>query len=462
MSSSSWIWVRMSRIVCWVRASGSVEHVGLMECRTKAELASLARHSKLWTRQSSPHHIHTQCWYNRLHAHHIRPAPPAAIGCKYVPPSLFFFYDTVMRPFLRPTWPTHSSLLAWLPRATPHRIPRRIATTSAQNAAPVDLPRMIISPGSAHHNSLPTFLDYAKRTNLSSHAALYIGTHYEYTSALALMRLGFSLLRVGRTSDAGIDLIGHWILAPLRGPLPVIIQCKARKISVNPSHIRELEGSFHGIPANWKQKDVLGLLVTTKKATKGVLEALGRSQWPMGFVLVSREGLIQQFVWNRAASDRGLEGVGVTVRHTPRILLSDAEHETEDDSGTSKKRSAKFKNAGTRRDIQLTWMGSPIFPERKHLEKETLDLMRSISTDDKVPVVEKRRPGRPKGSKNKPVPKATEVVAPRPRGRPKGTTKHYVDKMPSPRGGLVPLTLKTCCGRPKGSKTKRKTPVDAE
>ncbi|EMD62530.1 hypothetical protein GGP41_001958 [Bipolaris sorokiniana] len=396
-----------------------------------------------------------------------------------------------MRPSLRPTWPTNSSLLAWLPRATPHRVPRRIATTSAHNAAPVDLPKMVLSPGSPHHNSLPTFLDYAKRTNLALDSTLFIGTHYEYTSALALMRLGFSLLRIGRTSDAGIDLIGHWVLAPLREPLPVIIQCKARKISVNPSHIRELEGSFCGIPPDWTKKDVLGLLVTTKKATRGVLEAVGHSHWPMGFVLISQQGLIQQFVWNRAACDRGLEGVGVTVRHTPRILLPDAEHETEqDESGTAKKRLAKFKNAGTRRDIQLTWMGSPIFPERKDLDQETLGLMRQIPADDKVVKVakvakvatvvamEKRRPGRPKGSKNKPLVEATETVGPRPRGRPKGsknqstlqaekeatykprgrpkgTTKHYAEKMPFPRGGLVPRTLKSYCGRPKGAKTKR-------
>ena len=369
-----------------------------------------------------------------------------------------------MRPSLRPTWPRHTSLLAWLPRATPHRIPRRIATTCAQNAAPIDLPKLILAPGSPYHNSLPTFLDYAKRINLDPSSAQFVGTHYEYTSALALMRLGFSLLRIGRTRDAGIDLIGHWVLAPLREPFPVIIQCKARKISCSPSHIRELEGSFLGTPPDWRNKDVLGLLVTTKKATRGILEALGHSQYPMGFVLVSREGLIQQFVWNRAASERGLEGVGVTVRYTPRVLLSAAEHETERDGSTiSRKRSTKFKNAGARRDIQLTWMGSPIFPGRKDLEQETLELMRYIATEDELPAadaVEKRRPGRPKGSKNKPVAQVTEEVAPKPRGRPKGSTKHYADKMPKPRGGLVPLAPKDYSGRPKGSKTKRRKPVE--
>jgi len=163
-----------------------------------------------------------------------------------------------------------------------------------------------LPPKTLKHNSLQSFIEYAKRTELPSHKTVYVGTHYEYITSLALMRLGFSTIRIGGRSDAGIDLIGHWVLAPLREPLPVIIQCKARKIPTNPKHIRELEGSFHGIPYEWKSKEVFGLLVTTVKATKGVLEALSQSRCPMGFVLISRDGLIQQFAWNRAASEKGL------------------------------------------------------------------------------------------------------------------------------------------------------------
>ncbi|KAF1835944.1 hypothetical protein BDW02DRAFT_567546 [Decorospora gaudefroyi] len=371
-----------------------------------------------------------------------------------------------MRPSLRPTWPKQRSLHAWLPRAPPHRVPRRIATTHAQNAAPVDMPKLVVSPGSAHHNSLLSFVEYAKRVNLASGNSVYVGTHYEYTSALALMRLGFSLLRIGRKDDAGIDLIGHWVLAPLREPLPVIIQCKARRMSVSPAHIRELEGAFRGIPPDWRNKDVLGLLVTTLKATKGVLEAVGMSRWPMGFVLVTKTGLVQQFLWNRAASERGLEGVGVTVRHTPRALLAElGEEETEEPSPkTPKKRLAKFKNAGTRKDIQLTWMGSPIFPDRETLDQETVQLMHRVShapgqgrakgsknkvvaeeipppkpqvppTADTEPAPKRR--GRPIGSKTKPRPIA--VDEPRLRGRPKGTTTPFADKVPRPRGGQIPI-----------------------
>ncbi|KAL1795904.1 hypothetical protein ACET3X_006128 [Alternaria dauci] len=351
-----------------------------------------------------------------------------------------------MQPFLRPSWPNRTPILAWLPRTTPHRVPHRIATTSARNAAPVDLPSLIVSPGSKHHNSLPSYIEWAERTGKSLTSTVSIGTLYEYMSALALMRLGFSLLRVGRGGDAGIDLIGHWVLAPLREPLPIIIQCKSRRIVCSPSQIRELEGSFQGIPPAWQNKDVMGLLVTTRKATIGVLRAMGQSRWPMGFVLISREGLIEQFVWNRAASEKGLQGVGVTLRHTPRALLAEPEEEVGKDEKVSKKIRAKFKNAGTRKDIQLTWMGSPIFPGRDTLDEETVKLIHQLA-----PIEEKASS----------VAEEEEKTS-RPVGRP---VKLWSDRSPKPRGGQIPDVVKDpsgghVTGRPPGSKTKtRNTPA---
>lgn len=283
-----------------------------------------------------------------------------------------------MRLSTRPPWRRQASLLPWLSRPPPQNlVPRRIATTSAANAAPVDIPKVVITPGSSHHNSLPSFIEYAKRTKLARSTTVYVGTHFEYVSALALQRLGFSLLRVGRRFDAGIDLVGHWVLAPLREPLPVIIQCKARQRSTTPAHVRELEGSFHGVPPHWRNKAVLGLLVTNKKATKGVLEALGKSQWPMGFVLVTLDGTVQQFLWNRAASEQGLEGVSVTVRHTP--LSPDSSPTPPNSSSSKKRKSAKPASTGTKKDIQLTWMGSPIFADRGDtLDPETIALMSDV------------------------------------------------------------------------------------
>lgn len=384
---------------------------------------------------------------------------------------------SVMRPHLRVAWLRHASL-PWHPRAPPQSlVPRRIATTSAQNAAPIDLPKLLVRHGAKDHNSLASFIDYANRTNLSPLRTYYIGTHYEYTTALSFMRLGFSLIRTGKKNDAGIDLIGHWVLAPLSEPLPVIIQCKARKCSLGPAHVRELEGSFRGIPPDWKGKPVLGLLVTTLKATKGTLDALARSPWPMGFVMMSRQGLVQQFVWNRAASDRGLQGVGVTVRHTPRILLSESEREPEEE-GQSKKRKTNFANAGTQKDIQLTWMGSPIFPERHTLDQDTLALINLVEPEETFAPVSprakpRRGPGRPKKVDQAQLAALWKNAL-------KGTgigRRPTVHLAPSPRGGQIAKPRKTAVvarpvrpknaekrkvGRPKGSKNKPKIDIEAE
>jgi hypothetical protein len=182
----------------------------------------------------------------------------------------------------------------------------------------------------------------------------------------------------------------------------------------------------------------------------------------MGFVLISREGLIEQFVWNRAASEKGLQGVGVTVRHTPRALLVEP-GELEGDAKDSKKRQAKFKNTGTQKDIQLTWMGSPIFPDRDNLDQETLKLIRQISPSNEeapapaVAEVQKKPRGRPKGPTEVIVAKPT---APKPVGR---RVKIWTERAPSPRGGRIPRLVKEprgghVNGRPLGSKTKLKEP----
>lgn len=214
------------------------------------------------------------------------------------------------------------------------------------------------------------------------------------------------------------------------------------------------------MPPGWRNKPVLGLLVTTLKATKGTMEAIGRSHWPMGFVMMSRQGLIQQFLWNRAASDRGLQGVGVTVRHTPRILLSEADleqEEGEEDTTQPKKPPSKFANAGTQKDIQLTWMGSPIFPERTTLDQETLDLMDLNALEDPPASVDtagkpNRGPGRPR----------KEAPAVRIKKGPPAT-KHLA---PYPRGGQVSKPRRPAeavkTGRPKGAKNKVKAPSDAD
>lgn len=341
-------------------------------------------------------------------------------------------------------------------------VPRRILATSTTNPAPIDIPKLIISPGSTHHNSLPSFLEYATRKNLAPTRTVYVGTHYEYTVALSLLRLGFSLLRTGRRSDAGIDLIGHWVLPPLREPLPIIAQCKVRTrgCTCSPQNIRELEGSFQGIPADWRKKDVLGLLVTTQNASRGVLDALRRSRWPLGFVKISREGAIEQFLWNQVASQRGLEGVGVTTRHTPKALLgSSQEQESNEGNGLMKTRKGrkkvaeKFKNAGTVKDIQLTWIGTPIFPEREGLDEETTKLMGFIAPEDNEPLskrtISKPTTGVRRAAASKSAKKTASVAAKR--GRPLGSPNK------TKTATTITSATKRGRGRPPGAKNKGST-----
>lgn len=343
--------------------------------------------------------------------------------------------------------------------APPAPILRRIFETSAANPAPIDIPKLIVSPGSVHHNSLESFLKYAERTGLAPSTTVYVGTHYEYTVKDALARLGFVITRTGRKADAGIDLTGHWALSCLREPLPVIIQCKARKVSCNPKHIRELEGSFQGIPPDWRRKDVLGLLATTQNPSDGVREALMKSRRPLGFLKVSRTGTVEQLIWNHTARERALEGVGVTIRHSPRALPSEAAG-WELEGKTKSRRGGKqayemFDDIGMKKEIQLTWMGTPIYLEihisaQEMLELESIPIRepgagvksarRKATTKAKGGTVSKakkatkasaekptaksslkRGPGRPPGSKNKKTDSSAVEEASRKRGRPKGS-----------------------------------------
>jgi hypothetical protein len=194
-------------------------------------------------------------------------------------------------------------------------------TTIHTTKSPIHPPLIYPSAPSPHHTDLPSFLAYAERTNLDPSSTVYVGTHFEYTVADALARFGLHLRRVGGVSDCGIDLLGTWAVpsyprrAPTTRPLRVLAQCKAVQ-RPGPHLVRELEGAFVGAPAGWRGPvGVVGLLVTEKPATKGIRDALGRSTWPMGFVACSREGRVQQFLWNQRAKEEGLEELGVTTRH---------------------------------------------------------------------------------------------------------------------------------------------------
>ncbi|KAH0496860.1 hypothetical protein TgHK011_004204 [Trichoderma gracile] len=187
------------------------------------------------------------------------------------------------------------------------------------------------------HSDLEAFLNDAKRRGLDEKSTLFTGTRYEYLVASRLARYGFSLTRVGKTSDYGIDLVGEWTIPsppPASSPsgpssskaspakvIRVLIQCKGGDQRIGPHLIRELEGSFAGAPPGWRGGGVLGLLVGERGATRGVREALGRADVAMGYVWCEGAaaaggggGKVRQMLWNQRADELGLEGVGVGVR----------------------------------------------------------------------------------------------------------------------------------------------------
>lgn len=170
-------------------------------------------------------------------------------------------------------------------------------------------------PTTTNHHDLSSFLDYAERSGLDPKSTLYVGTHYEYLVAQILSKYGFYLRRIGGHSDYGTDLLGTWTVPSSKQPLKVLVQCKAIARKSAPNLIRELEGAFVGAPVGWRGPGVLGIFVTENPATKGVRDSLGRSRWPMGFISCTRDGRVQQMLWNRRAEEEGLEGMGVGMRY---------------------------------------------------------------------------------------------------------------------------------------------------
>lgn len=174
----------------------------------------------------------------------------------------------------------------------------------------------LVQSGSTQHHDLTSFLKYAESNDLSKTSTVYVGTLYEYTAIESLKRFGFDLTRTGKASDLGIDLLGHWSVPSLPVPLRTLVQCKARSKKLHPENVRELEGAFSGAPAGWRGEGVLGFLVAAESATKGMRDALVRSKWPLGFMQVNRNGVVEQFLWNHSAAERGLEGMGVTAKYS--------------------------------------------------------------------------------------------------------------------------------------------------
>lgn len=170
------------------------------------------------------------------------------------------------------------------------------------------------APTSNHHD-LQSFLAHAERTTLSPQSTTYVGTHYEYTILEQLRRYRLLLTRIGGRADSGIDLVGTWDLPSLPHPLRVVVQCKALKSRVGPNVVRELEGTFVGAPVGWRGEGILGMLVSTREATKGVRDTLSKSSFPLIWIMAASDGEVHQILWNSKATDIGLGGLEVHVRY---------------------------------------------------------------------------------------------------------------------------------------------------
>lgn len=238
----------------------------------------------------------------------------------------------------------------------------------------------LVQPGSIQHNDVASFLKYSESNSLSPSSTVFKGTLYEYTVIESLRHFGFDLTRTGKRSDLGIDLLGHWTIPSLPIPLRALLQCKAHSKKLNPDTVRELEGAFVGAPAGFRGEGVLGFLVAAESATKGMRDALIRSELPLAFLQINRDGIVEQFLWNHIASHFGLEGLGVTTKH-----LQPAKNQSSKPSAT--------------KEIALTWNGweiSKVGDERKTTAKAKGSQRRQPSMDDMT--AEKRSRGRPRKS----------------------------------------------------------------
>ncbi|KAL1981376.1 hypothetical protein VTN96DRAFT_2719 [Rasamsonia emersonii] len=170
-------------------------------------------------------------------------------------------------------------------------------------------------PASLNHHDLPSFLSYAERTGLPASSTTYVGTHYEYTVLQSLRRFAFALHRVGGRDDAGIDLVGTWHLPRRAHALRVVVQCKALKTKLGPNLVRELEGAFRHSPVGWRTSEKVAILVSPREATKGVRDAMARSDYPLFWIMMERDGTIRQALWNGKVEALGLGALGVETRY---------------------------------------------------------------------------------------------------------------------------------------------------
>ncbi|KAJ5702145.1 hypothetical protein N7488_009693 [Penicillium malachiteum] len=225
------------------------------------------------------------------------------------------------------------------------------------------------SAASSQHDNLPQFLSYASRISLPESSTVYVGTHYEYTVLQSLRRYALALHRIGGRDDAGIDLAGTWHLPSHEDSraLRVLVQCKALKTKLGPNLVRELEGALRQAPVGWRTGQTVGVLVSPREATRGVRDALARSSFPLFWMMIERDGVLRQALWNSKAEEMGLGALGVEMRY--------AEVD------------GSIEPAELRKEVAITWDGCDI-PDMDsvevHLQREEDRWVRSWVKDLEV------------------------------------------------------------------------------
>ena len=155
------------------------------------------------------------------------------------------------------------------------------------------------------HNSLTSFINYAKLSGLDISSTVFRGTLHEYAVLDTLSRYKFSLYRTGGSDDKGIDLRGTW---NLDRSIPVIVQCKNEAKKIGPKYVRELLGV--------KTSD-LSILASTSTYTPQAIQTMMTSSNPLCLSVFGQfeDGhLLRQMIWNTAAS-RLIGPVQVKVVH---------------------------------------------------------------------------------------------------------------------------------------------------
>ncbi|KAI9044101.1 uncharacterized protein KD926_001924 [Aspergillus affinis] len=224
------------------------------------------------------------------------------------------------------------------------------------------LPPQPLQPPSSSHHNLPTFLAHAARNNIPTTTTIYVGTHYEYVVQHALRASSFHLHRTGGRSDSGIDLLGTWHLPGHEHPLRVLVQCKAMKTKLGPNLVRELEGTLRRhAPAGWRTGSQVGVLVSTREATKGVRDALSRSEHPVLWMMVDYTGGLRQVLWNGRVERLGVAGgLGVEMRYSsPSPSASSFDRSLGDGEGGGGNGDGELK-----KEVVLTWDGE----EMEHMD----------------------------------------------------------------------------------------------